>query len=179
MASVSRSRSSRRRPRPVVTVRPFPTLHPSLVEADPLPAPVNPAVTLCFATFNGFPWRKVPRYIIAQIFGGFLAVIFVSLPSPSSFPSRVPDLERAPAQVYGQYHQQLGLLKEGLEAAGKPIISATGPAGIFVSIPTPGQKLGNVFINEFLADIFIGLIIIAVLDPTNNFMSVLQPVSAL
>lgn len=33
----------------------------------------NPAITLCFAIWQGFPWRKVPHYILSQIFGAFVA----------------------------------------------------------------------------------------------------------
>nr|POE93575.1 putative aquaporin nip-type [Quercus suber] len=29
----------------------------------------NPAVTICFAVWQDFPWKKVPYYIFAQIFG--------------------------------------------------------------------------------------------------------------
>ncbi|TFK47704.1 aquaporin [Heliocybe sulcata] len=32
---------------------------------------LNPTITICLALFRGFPWRMVPRYILAQIFGAF------------------------------------------------------------------------------------------------------------
>lgn len=31
----------------------------------------NPAITICFAIWQGFPWKKVPYYIFAQIFGQY------------------------------------------------------------------------------------------------------------
>jgi glycerol uptake facilitator protein len=36
-------------------------------------AHLNPAVTIAFATWGGFPWRIVPRYILAQFAGAFAA----------------------------------------------------------------------------------------------------------
>jgi glycerol uptake facilitator-like aquaporin len=37
----------------------------------------HPAITLCLAFWQGFPWRKVPRYIVSQIMGAFLAGLLV------------------------------------------------------------------------------------------------------
>jgi aquaporin Z len=41
-------------------------------------AHLNPAVTIAFAIRRNFPWIRVPGYIIAQITGGVLAVLFLS-----------------------------------------------------------------------------------------------------
>src|SRR5438445_5404609 len=41
-------------------------------------AHLNPAVTLSLAWRRGFPWSKVPGYIVSQVVGAFLAAAAVS-----------------------------------------------------------------------------------------------------
>ncbi|MCM2578963.1 MIP/aquaporin family protein [Streptomyces meridianus] len=40
-------------------------------------AHINPAVTLSFALFKGFPWQKVGPYVLAQTAGAFVAALIV------------------------------------------------------------------------------------------------------
>jgi aquaporin Z len=40
-------------------------------------AHLNPAVSLAFAARGDFPWRRVPGYVLAQMLGGTLAVLFL------------------------------------------------------------------------------------------------------
>ncbi|KAL1310776.1 hypothetical protein AAFC00_001023 [Neodothiora populina] len=110
----------------------------------------NPAVTIYFAIWQGFPLKKVPYYIFAQIFGSFMAGLI----------------------VYGQYHQQISAYVATLKAEGTTsMVFNGGPASIFASFPNPYQSLGYLFVIEFFVDSYIGVVIWAVLDPANPFVA--------
>lgn len=55
---------------------------------------LNPAVTLAFAVFRGFPWRKVIPYSLAQTIGAFLAAALVYRNYLPAFRRVDPQLEK-------------------------------------------------------------------------------------
>lgn len=112
---------------------------------------INPCFTICFAVFKGFPWRKVPQYIAAQILGGMLAGLL----------------------VYVQYKQPLDTIFDEFQALGlgEMVFTPSGPAGAIALFTQPGQKIGYVFINEFLGAFIIAVGVFSVLDPSNIFVS--------
>ncbi|PNS20667.1 hypothetical protein CAC42_2912 [Sphaceloma murrayae] len=117
----------------------------------------NPAITICFAVWQGFPWKKVPYYIFSQILGAFIAGLL----------------------VYGQYYEQISLYAATIASEGLPPVFNGGPASIFCVFPTGppaypaalGQSAGFLFLIEFFVDAYIGMIIWACLDPANPFIS--------
>ena len=95
----------------------------------------NPAVTVSFAIFRGFPWRKVPYFIVAQVFGAYCASMI----------------------VYGSWRPAILAVEAGLYEVGKEsvIFTQRGTAGIFALYAPVDSPLGWVFLNEFFADFFI------------------------
>ncbi|ETI20932.1 hypothetical protein G647_07275 [Cladophialophora carrionii CBS 160.54] len=110
----------------------------------------NPAITLCFAIWQGFPWRKVPHYIFSQIFGAFMAGLFLmACYWPQIQAAKAIDLKTHGTSVYNG-----------------------GVASIFCAFPNPDQtNQGYLFFQEFFVDSYIGIVIWACLDPANPFVS--------
>ncbi|KAF1816210.1 aquaporin-like protein [Eremomyces bilateralis CBS 781.70] len=109
----------------------------------------SPGITLSLAIFRGFPWKKVPFYIAAQIFGAFLAGVL----------------------LMGQYHEQISLYAATTTKAGLGTVFNGGPASILVTLPMPTQtNQGSLVLIEFFVDTFLGLVIWSVLDPGNPFI---------
>ena len=94
----------------------------------------NPAITICFAIWQGFPWKKVPYYILSQIFGAFVAGLL----------------------MMGMYWPEIQAYGAALTAKGVPLVSNGGPASILCTIPGATQtNLGYLFMTEFFVDSFI------------------------
>jgi len=112
---------------------------------------LNPAITICFAIYKGFPWKKVPHYVVAQIFGAFCAAMVLMV----------------------QYWEQMQTFKSDLLAKGITNMNFDGgPGGILCTFPRADQtNLGFLFIIEFFVDSFAALVIWATLDPSNPFIA--------
>ena len=103
----------------------------------------NPAITICFTIWQGFPVRKAPYYIFAQIFGAFMAGLL----------------------LMGQYWQEIQAFKAATLQAGGSLFGPAAPAGILCPFPLPTQtNLGWLFLNEFFVDSFI--VSVSVLSPS-------------
>jgi glycerol uptake facilitator-like aquaporin len=110
----------------------------------------NPAITICFAIWQGFPWRKVPHYILSQIFGAFIAGLV----------------------LMGCYWPEIQALKAADIAKEGTAVFNGGAASILCVFPNPNQtNQGFLFFQEFFVDSFIGIVIWSCLDPANPFVS--------
>jgi len=110
----------------------------------------NPAITICFAVWQGFPWKKVPHYIFSQIFGSFIAGLV----------------------LMGCYWPEISALRAADIAQHGTAVFNGGAASVLCSFPNPNQtNHGFLFFQEFMVDSFIALIIWSCLDPANPFVS--------
>lgn len=119
-------------------------------------AHLNPAVTLALATSAGFPWRRVPRYVVAQLAGAFVAsaVLFaiyhgtlVAYEATHHIVRGAPGSE-ATAMIFGEFFPNPG---------GKPFtdevrLTVTHPAAFFI---------------EFTGTAILLLVILGTTDPRN------------
>jgi hypothetical protein len=155
---------------------------------QPLAATSIPVSPLCTCYLTASPHLRVPgaysslprnaylpgpRYIVAQIFGGYIACLL----------------------VYTQYRNTLVQIQAETPPAilAEILFTPNGPAGIFGMYLMPGSKIGQVFVNEFvcvrivippfcesaefwyLQDFFLAMVIFGAVDPTNVFI---PPVAA-
>ncbi|KAH7333306.1 aquaporin-like protein [Rhexocercosporidium sp. MPI-PUGE-AT-0058] len=115
-------------------------------------AHLNPAISLMLCLYRGFPFRKAPVYISAQIFGAFLAGLI----------------------AYGLYKDAI----DAFDAVGDSIgahggssstvgLSAGGTSTSFFSQPASFAGAGTGFANEFVATAILACAILALGDDSN------------
>lgn len=101
---------------------------------------VNPAVTISMAIFRNFPWKKVPVYIVAQIFGAFFGG----------------------AMAYGYFWSSITALE-----GGKDIRTAALTGACLYTNPKPYVTWRNAFFDEFIGGSILVGCLMALLDDTN------------
>jgi len=106
-------------------------------------AHINPAVTLAFATFRGFPWTKVPGYIISQVLGGIAGAALVYL---------------AYHDAIAAFEDEAGITRDG--GAGSVGIFVTGPAAYI-------DNYGDAILSEAIGTAFLIIFVFAVVDLMN------------
>jgi glycerol uptake facilitator protein len=109
-------------------------------------AHINPAVTLAFALRRGFPWRKVPSYIAAQLVGAFIGALLVYI----VYKGAIDSVERANHWTRG-------------EPNSVPSYS------IFATFPAPYLHTWlGAFIDQVVGTAFLVAFVFAVVDEFNT-----------
>lgn len=120
-------------------------------------AHINPAMTVAFASFRGFPWRRVPLYILSQLAGAFLAATVLYM----LFSSVVVQFEAAHGLVRGMTGSELSAMVYG-EYFPNPDIAQSHhwPDGVVSSL--------QAMLAEGLGTAFLAFFVFAVTDPRNT-----------
>jgi glycerol uptake facilitator-like aquaporin len=70
----------------------------------------NPAVTLADASQGGLPWREVPGYVLAQIMGALVGVVWAHLMFALPLFSSSHHVRSGPSQLFSEFVATFGLL---------------------------------------------------------------------
>ncbi|KAL0960971.1 hypothetical protein HGRIS_005968 [Hohenbuehelia grisea] len=100
---------------------------------------INPAVTIALATWRGFPWKKVPAYIFAQLMGGIVGA----------------------ALVYANYFHAIDIV-EGIEG-----YRSLATAGLFSTYALDYLTAVSCFFSEVLATAVLLIVVLAIGDKKN------------
>ncbi|KAK7690298.1 hypothetical protein QCA50_006955 [Cerrena zonata] len=102
---------------------------------------INPAVTIAFALWRDFPWRKVPAYIFAQLMGGLCGA----------------------GIIYANYIHAIDIAE-----GGRHIRTVPGTAGLFSTYALPYMTSVSCFFDEFVGTVILLLVVCAVNDARNG-----------
>ncbi|KIM44759.1 hypothetical protein M413DRAFT_17714 [Hebeloma cylindrosporum] len=109
---------------------------------------INPALTLAFAVWRGFPWRKVPGYIVAQLLGGLVGG----------------------GIVYGIYIHEIDIVEGGRR------IRTSKTARLFGFIPADYLSNVSCFFSEFICTALLMVGVLALTDKRNQLTPGLVPI---
>jgi MIP family channel proteins len=104
-------------------------------------AHINPAVTLALAALRGFPWRKLPAYVLAQTAGAFAGAALTFLTYREAF--------------------------DHFDGGVRQVTGERASAGIFATYPQPYLSLGGGFVDQVVGTALLMLGIFAIADRRN------------
>lgn len=118
---------------------------------------INPAATIAFAVFRGFPWKRVPGYIISQILGAFFgsAVLYFF------YGPFINKFEAAQNLVRGGAGSELSAMTIGGGYFPNPAIVGTSPEA-YALVP-----LSTAFLSQMLWTGVLVFLIFVFVDNTN------------
>ncbi|KIY64735.1 aquaporin [Cylindrobasidium torrendii FP15055 ss-10] len=102
----------------------------------------NPSVTIALWMYRGFPLKRVPWYIGAQVFGGAMGALL----------------------VYANYCYSIALFENG---SGHALTGPTATAGMFFTFPQPWLPAFSAFFSEALASGVLIAMVFALSDRKN------------
>ena len=130
-------------------------------------AHLNPAVTIAMAVLNGFPWRRVPAFIVAQLAGAVCAscVLF------ALFSGSIAHFEKQRGIVRGQLGSELSAMCYGEYFPNPEVKKAREWSDEVVSMPAA-------MAGEFIGTAFLLFMIFGLTDPkqTRDFGSSFAPI---
>ncbi|KZV70263.1 aquaporin [Peniophora sp. CONT] len=101
----------------------------------------NPVITLALAIFRGFPWKKVPGYILGQVFGAWLGAML----------------------TYANYFHAIDIFE-----GGKGVRTVPGTASLFSTYALDYLPSAACFFDEFLGTFILVVVVFAVTDKHNG-----------
>ncbi|VDC04671.1 unnamed protein product [Peniophora sp. CBMAI 1063] len=101
----------------------------------------NPVITLMLAIFRGFPWKKVPGYVIGQIFGAWMGAML----------------------TYANYFHAIDVYE-----GGKGIRTTPGTASLFATYALDYLPAAACFFDEVLGTFILVVVVFAVTDKRNG-----------
>lgn len=119
-------------------------------------AHINPAITAALAAYRGFPLRKVPFYILAQLLGAFFAAAVLY----GLFYGMIYDFEAAKGIVRGGPGSELSAMMYGEYFPNPALIGTTPEAYAQVS-------LFQAMLAEGIGTCFLALFVFALTDERN------------
>ncbi|MCC7031316.1 MAG: MIP family channel protein [Acidobacteria bacterium] len=105
-------------------------------------AHLNPAVSVALAARRGFPWAKVPIFVVAQTGGAFAAAAVVFLTYREAF--------------------------EAYDGGVRQVQGALGTAGIFATYPQPFLSLAGGLVDQIVGTALLMVGVLAMTDQRNS-----------